>query len=198
MGLTTILFLVISIGGLGYLIHIYNRLVALKINFENAFSQIEIQLKRRYDLIPNLVEVAKKYMDHERETLESIVNARNQAVSGLQKAASDPANSAAISQLASSEGLLKNALSKFSIVVENYPDLKASENMLELSDELTDTENRLSIVRQAFNDAVTSYNTFRQSFPNVMLASIFGHSNNAKLLEFADREAFQEAPKIEF
>lgn len=179
-------------------IGIYNRLVALKNRYENAFSQIEVQLKRRYDLIPNLVETAKAYLSHERETLEAVTAARNQAVNGLAAAAAAPGNPLAMTDLSQAEGLLSGALGRLNVVVEAYPDLKANQNMMQVSEELTSTENRIAFARQAFNDAVTAYNTFRQTFPTVIFAGMFGHSVNASLLEFEDSQAIQAAPKVAF
>jgi LemA protein len=176
---------------------IYNKLVALKNRYQNAFAQIEVQLKRRYDLIPNLVETVKGYMAHERETLEEVIQARNQAVSGLQRAASDPGDPNAIKNLASAEGVLGGALGRLMALSEAYPDLKASENMKQLTEELTSTENKVSFSRQAFNDAVTAYNIYRQSFPSVIFAGMFGHTQDASLLEF-DSAAIAEAPKVSF
>ncbi len=181
-----------------YVISIYNKLVALKNRYQNGFSQIEVQLKRRYDLIPNLLETAKAYLNHERETLEAVVKARNAAMSGLSAAASDPGNANAIKSLASAEGMLSGALSKLNVVVENYPDLKANTNMQAFSEELTSTENKVAFARQAFNDFVTEYNSYRQSFPPVFFANFFGHRNDAELLEFADTEHIQEVPKVSF
>ena len=178
-------------------IGIYNRLVTLKNRFENGFSQIEVQLKRRYDLIPSLVETVKGYMKHERETLEAVIQARNQAVSGLQAAAGDPGNAVAISQLAGAEGMLGGALGKLFALSESYPDLKANQNMASLQEELTSTENKVSFARQAFNDSVTSYNTYKQTFPPVFVAGMFGHGNDASLLEF-ESEQIKDAPKISF
>jgi len=181
-----------------FVVGIYNRLVTLKNRFTNAFAQIEVQLKRRYDLIPNLVETAKGYMAHERDTLEAVIAARNQAVSGLQAAASSPGSADAMKQLAGAEGVLTGALSRMSVVVEQYPDLKANQNMMQLSEELTSTENKVAFARQAFNDAVTLYNTYRQTFPPVVFAGMFGHGQDATLLEFEDSAKIQEAPKVSF
>lgn len=194
----TIIVLVV-IAALGFwVVSIYNKLVTLQNRFKNAFSQIEVQLKRRYDLIPNLVETAKGYMSHERETLEAVISARNQAMAGLQAAAADPANAAAIKELASAEGALGGALGRLSVVMEAYPDLKANQNMMQLSEELTSTENKVAFARQAYNDQVTDYNTYKQTFPPVIFAGFFGHSADAELLEYEDREAMQAAPSVSF
>lgn len=179
-------------------IGIYNRLVTLKNRYENAFSQIEVQLKRRYDLIPNLVETAKSYMAHERDTLEAVIAARNQAVSGLEAASAAPGSPMAMMDLSKAEGMLTGALGKMNIVVEAYPDLKANQNMMQLSEELTSTENKVAFSRQGFNDSVTAYNTYKQTFPPVVFAGMFGHSADASLLEFEDSEAIQQAPKVSF
>lgn len=177
---------------------IYNKLVTLKNRFKNAFAQIEVQLKRRYDLIPNLVETAKGYIKHERETLEAVIAARNQAMAGLQAAAADPGNAAAIKELASAEGALGSALGRLNVVVEAYPDLKANQNMMQLSEELTSTENKISFARQAYNDQATEYNTYKQTFPPVIFAGFFGHRDDAELLEYADSEAIQEPVSVSF
>ncbi|WNO08530.1 LemA family protein [Teredinibacter sp. KSP-S5-2] len=197
MSVTTIVILVTLVILFFYVTSIYNKLVSLKNRYENGFSQIEVQLKRRYDLIPNLVETAKGYLSHERETLEAVISARNSAVAGLKAAAAAPGG-AAMQELAGAEGLLTSALGRLNVVMEAYPDLKASENMSQLSEELTSTENKVAFARQSFNDSVTEYNTYRQSFPPVVFAGMFGHSKDAELLEFADSAQIQEAPKISF
>lgn len=180
-----------------YGVGVYNRLVTLKNRFENAFSQIEVQLKRRYDLIPNLVEVAKGYMAHEKDTLEAVINARNQAVGGLQKAAANPGDPNAMQSLAGAENMLTGALGKLFALSEAYPDLKANQSMAQLTEELTSTENRVAFARQAYNDSATEYNTYRQTFPPVIFANMLGHATDAELLEF-DSEAIAEAPKVSF
>lgn len=193
-----IIILVVLAGLAFWVVSIYNKLVAYKNRYENGFAQIEVQLKRRYDLIPNLVETAKGYLSHERETLEAVINARNQAMAGLQAAAADPGNAAAIQELGSAEGILGGALGRLNVVMEAYPDLKANENMMQLSEELTSTENKVAFARQGYNDQVTEYNTYRQSFPAVVFAAMFGHPSDAELLEFADSAEIQAAPKVAF
>ena len=194
--IVTLAVLVVAIGGT---IMIYNRLVALKNRFQNEFSQIEVQLKRRYDLIPNLIEVAKGYLSHERETLEAVIKARNSAASALDALAkSGGADAGAMAQLQGSEGALAGALGRFNVVMEQYPDLKADQTMANLSEEMTSTENRISFARQAYNDAIMAYNSYRQSFPQVVIAGMFGHGADAQLLTFDDAAEIREAPKVSF
>ena len=197
MGATLIIVLVLVALAL-YVIGIYNKLVTLKNRYQNGFSQIEVQLKRRYDLIPNLVETAKAYLSHERATLEAVIAARNQAAGNLAAAAAAPGAPLAMTDLSKAEGLLSGALGRLNVVMEAYPDLKANQNMMQVSEELSSTENRVAFARQAFNDAVTAYNTFRQTFPPVVFAGMFGHGENASLLEFEDSTALQQAPKVAF
>ena len=196
--ISTLIFVAVIALVVFYVIGIYNQLVTLRNGFQNGFAQIEVQLKRRYDLIPNLVETAKGYIKHERETLEAVIGARNQAMAGLKAAAANPGDSAAIAQLGGAEAMLTNAMGRLNVVMEAYPDLKASQNMLQVSEELTTTENKVAFARQAFNDAVTSYNTYKQSFPPVFFAASFGHAKDATLLEFSDSAEIQAAPKIQF
>jgi LemA protein len=193
-----IIFLVIIAALVFWGIAIYNKLVTLKNRYENGFAQIEVQLKRRYDLIPNLVETAKGYMSHERDTLEAVINARNQAMAGLQAAAANPGSADAIKELASAEGALGGALGQFNVVMEAYPDLKANANMMQLTEELTTTENKVAFARQAYNDQITAYNTYKQTFPPVLFASMFGHTVDAELLEFEDSVEIQAAPQVSF
>jgi len=175
---------------------IYNSLVALRNRFKNAFAQIDVQLKRRYDLIPNLVEVAKGYMKHESTTLEAVIKARNIALAASQSAAANPADANAVKGLLSAESGLTGALSRLMVVSEQYPDLKANQNMLQLTEELTSTENKISFARQAYNDSVMGYNTTRETFPNVVFAGMFGFLP-AELFKIDDPTE-RNAPKVQF
>lgn len=177
-------------------IGIYNRLVRLRNRFKNAFAQIDVQLKRRYDLIPNLVETAKGYLKHERETLEAVVAARGAAMTGLRAAAADPANAKAMKNLVGAESVLSGALGRLLAVSEAHPDLKANQNMMQLTEELTSTENRVSFARQSYNDSVMTYNTACETFPNSLIAGSFGFAN-AELFELTVT-AEREAPKVSF
>ncbi len=193
LGVIALFFIILLFVAIG----IYNRLVALRNQYQNGFSQIDVQLKRRYDLIPNLVKIAKGYMSHERETLEAVVNARNAAQSALGAASQNPGDPKAIQGLAGAEQALSGSLGRLFALAEAYPDLKADGTMMNLQEELTSTENKVSFSRQGYNDGVTAYNTYRQSFPPVVFASFFGHPSDAPLLEF-DSEAIAEAPEISF
>jgi LemA protein len=184
-----VLFLFFAIG-------VYNTLVTLRNRYKNAFSQIDVQLKRRYDLIPNLVETAKGYMRHERETLEAVINARNSAVTASQRAAVSPGDSAAMGGLNLAETQLSGALGRLFALAEAYPDLKANQNMLALQEELTSTENKVAFARQAFNDAVTSYNTGIEKFPNSLVAGMSGFAP-AQLFE-TESPKEREAPRVSF
>ena len=190
----------ILIGGLVLVVmfaaSIYNRLVTLRNRFENAFSQIDVQLKRRYDLIPNLVEIAKGYMKHEQDTLRQVIEARNKAVSAGASAAANPSDANNIKNLGQAESQLNGALSRLLMVAEAYPDLKANQNMMALQEELTSTENKVSFARQGFNDAVTSYNIAREVFPAVLFAGMFGF-REGQLLEIENPKE-REAPKVQF
>lgn len=174
----------------------YNSLVTLRNRFKNAFAQIDVQLKRRYDLIPNLVETAKGYMKHERETLEAVIKARNLAYAASQSAAANPADAGAVKNLLGAESGLVGALSRLMVVSEQYPDLKANQNMMQLTEELTSTENKISFARQAYNDAVTVYNTKRETFPTNFLASIFNFAE-AQLFQVENAEE-RKAPQVKF
>ncbi len=179
-----------------FAIGVYNRLVALRNRYKNAFSQIDVQLKRRYDLIPNLVETVKGYMKHESGTLEAVIQARNSAFSASQKAASSPGDPSAMSGLSSAEGQLNGALGRLFALTESYPDLKANQNMLSLQEELTSTENKVAFARQAYNDSVMQYNTRRETFPDVVVAN-FLNFGEAKLFE-VESEKERAAPRVSF
>ena len=180
-----------------FVIAVYNRLVALRNRYKNAFAQIDVQLKRRYDLIPNLVEAAKGYLKHERETLEKVVAARGAAASAAQRAAGAPGDPAAMQALAQAEGALGGALGRLLAVFEAYPDLKANQNILAVQEELASTENKVAFSRQAFNDSVMEYNTRRESFPDNVVAGIFGFGA-AELLQTTESADERKAPKVSF
>jgi len=179
-----------------FFVSIYNRLVSGRNGYKNAFAQIDVQLTRRYDLIPNLVETAKGYMKHERETLEAVIAARNSALSGLKGAAANPGDPAAVRQLAGAENALSGALGRLFALAEAYPDLKANQNMMQLSEELTSTENKVAFARQAYNDAVMNYNNLREMFPNSVIAGMFAFLP-AQLLEIEAPEK-RAVPKVPF
>jgi LemA protein len=176
---------------------IYNRLVQLRNRFKNGFAQIDVQLKRRYDLIPNLVETAKGYIKHERETLEAVIKARNQAVTAAGAAGANPGNPAAMQGLSQAEGALTGMLGKLFALSEAYPDLKANQNMLAIQEELSSTENKVAFARQAFNDSVMEYNTKRESFPDTIFAGMFGFSA-AELLQATESAEERKAPQVKF
>jgi len=175
----------------------YNRLIGLRNQFKNAFAQIDVQLKRRYDLIPNLVETAKAYMKHERETLEAVIQARNGAVTANASAAADPGNAAAMQGLVAAEGALRGALGRLFALAEAYPDLKANQNMMQLTEELTATENKISFARQAFNDSVMGYNTAVEQFPSNVIAGAFGFKQ-AELLQATESPDEKKPVRVQF
>ena len=179
-----------------FFVSIYNKLVTKRNRYENAFSQIDVQLKRRHDLIPNLVETAKGYMEHESETLEAVIKARNQAQQAEKKASENPSDPNAMKSLMGAESMLSGALGNLMVTVEDYPELKADDQMSRLMEELTSTENRIAFARQAFNDAVTSYNIDRERFPNVMVANMFGFQEGT-LFEIEVEEE-RQAPEVAF
>ncbi len=196
MSIVLIVILVLALAVVIWAVGAYNSLVDLRNRFKNAFAQIDVQLKRRYDLIPNLVESAKGYMAHERETLEAVMTARSAAVSASNAAASNPTNAAALQQLGGAEGQLTGALGKLFALAENYPDLKANSTMMQLMEELTSTENKVGFARQAFNDAVMRYNTAREQLPTAIIANLGGFSA-AELFEIQAVQE-REAPKVAF
>jgi len=179
-----------------FAVSIYNRLVAARNRYKNAFAQIDVQLTRRYDLIPNLVEVAKRYMAHEKDTLEAVIQARNAAVTGLKNASQNPGDPDAVGQLNQAEQGLSGALGRLFALSESYPDLKANENMMQLTEEITTTENKIAFARQAYNDAVMNYNILRESVPNNFIAGPFGFGP-AEMLEIED-PVKREAVKVDF
>jgi LemA protein len=192
----SIVLAVVVVGALLWVIGAYNGLVRLRNRFKNAFAQIDVQLKRRHDLIPNLVETARGYMQHERETLEAVIAARNQAMQMQKAASANPADADAVRKLQGAEGALTGTLGRLFAVMESYPDLKANQNMLSLQEELTSTENKVAFARQAFNDAVTSYNTQIESFPQNLIAGMFNF-DKAALWEIELVEE-RHAPKVKF
>lgn len=194
---TTLLIVLVTAAVLAAVVAgIYNRLVELRNRYKNAYSQIDVQLKRRYDLIPNLVETAKGYLKHERDTLEAVIAARNQATAAAGKAAANPGNPEAMRSLSGAESGLTGALGRLFALAEAYPDLKANQNMMSLQEELSSTENKVAFARQAYNDAVTDYNTGRESFPNVLVAGPLGFGN-AELLVIQD-EKERARPDVKF
>jgi len=193
----TLIFIGVIVAVIIYIIAIYNRLIALKNRFKNGFAQIDVQLQRRHDLIPNLVETAKAYMSHEKDTLTQVIEARNQAVSAKKAAADHPDDGGAVSNLGKAESLLSGSLANFFALSENYPDLKANETMAQLMEELSSTENRIGFARQAFNDAVMNYNTYREQFPQNFIGGLFGSFKEAQLLKIETEEA-RQAVKVTF
>ena len=181
-----------------YVIYVYNKLVSYQTQYQNGFAQIETQLKRRHDLIPNLVNTAKGYMEHEKSVLEEVTRARSEAQKATDAAHDQPGNPDAMDMLSRAESALNSGLGKLNVAVEAYPDLKADANMRQLSEELATTENRVAYARQAFNDLVQKYNEYRRSFPPVVIGKFVGHDEDAQLLEFEDSEAIQKAPDVSF
>jgi LemA protein len=191
-----IVLLVVVVGLAGFVIGVYNKLVTMRNRYKNAYAQIDVQLKRRYDLIPNLVEIAKGYIKHERETLENVTKARNIAYVASQAAAANPGDSGAMKNLVSAESGLAGTLSRLMMVSEQYPDLKANQNMMQLTEELTSTENKISFARQAYNDSVMVYNTDREVFPSNLIAGMFNFG--AAELFVVDKPEQKDAPKVSF
>jgi LemA protein len=196
---TLLILLVIVVVVAFFAVSIYNGLVAARNAFRNAFAQIDVQLQRRFDLIPNLVETAKAYMSHERDTLEAVISARSAAMAGLAAAKGKPGDPAAMAGLAQSQGVLEGALGRLMMVAEAYPDLKANTTMMQLSEELTSTENRVAFARQAYNDSVMAYNNKREMFPSSVVAGMFNFAPASMLEIPADQQAqVRAAPKVEF
>jgi LemA protein len=195
MGAWIVLGVVVALAA--WVVSIYNGLVTLRNRFKNAFAQIDVQLKRRYDLIPNLVEAAKGYLAHERQTLEAVIAARGAAVNAAQRAAAAPGDPSAMAGLAQAESVLGGALGRLLAVFEAYPDLKANQNILQVQEELTSTENKVAFARQGYNDAVMSYNTRRESFPDNVVAGLFAFKE-AMLLEATESKEERQAPKVKF
>jgi LemA protein len=194
--IVAIVLLVVVIGVVGFIVSVYNKLVTMRNRYKNAYAQIDVQLKRRYDLIPNLVETAKGYIKHERETLEAVTAARNIAYAASKAAAANPGDVTAMKSLASAETGLGGALSRLMMVSESYPDLKANQNMMQLTEELTSTENKISFARQAYNDSVMTYNTDREVFPSNLIAGMFNFG--AAELFVIDKPEQKDAPKVSF
>ena len=193
----TLIFIGVIVAVIIYIIAVYNRLIALKNRFKNGFAQIDVQLQRRHDLIPNLVETAKAYMSHEKDTLTQVIEARNQAVNAKKTAADHPDDTGAVRNLGKAESLLSGSLANFFALSEHYPDLKANETMAQLMEELSSTENRIGFARQAFNDAVMNYNTYREQFPQNFIGGLFGSFKEAQLLKIETEEA-RQAVKVTF
>jgi LemA protein len=197
--MAALLLLIIVIVVVFWVVGLYNGLVTARNAFKNAFAQIDVQLQRRFDLVPNLVEIAKGYLHHERETLEAVVAARGAAMNGLSAAKASPGDPAAMAQLASAQGALEGALGRLMAVAEAYPDLKANQTMMQLSEELTSTENKVAFARQAYNDAVMGYNNRREVFPSNIVAGMFGFAGAAPLEIPAEQQAqVRAAPKVQF
>ncbi|HEX7618256.1 MAG TPA: LemA family protein [Verrucomicrobiae bacterium] len=194
--IVAIVLLVVVIGVVGFIVGVYNKLVTMRNRYKNAYAQIDVQLKRRYDLIPNLVEIAKGYIKHERETLENVTKARNIAYAASQAAAANPGDASAMKNLVSAETGLAGTLSRLMMVSEAYPDLKANQNMMQLTEELTSTENKISFARQAYNDSVMTYNTDREVFPSNLIAGMFNFG--AAELFVIDKPEQKDAPKVSF
>ena len=198
MGSLLILLVIVVVAAF-FAVGLYNGLVGARNAFRNAFAQIDVQLQRRFDLIPNLVETAKAYMQHERETLEAVISARSAAMAGLAAAKGKPGDAAAMAELSQGQGLLEGALGRLMMVAEAYPDLKANTTMMQLSEELTSTENRVAFARQAYNDAVMAYNNKREMFPSSLVAGMFNFAPAAQLEIPAEQQAqVRAAPKVQF